>query len=89
MALEPIMNLLIPILANQLISSTSAIRIASSNALDKLIETCDNQAILQSLTSILQFGGNPKMKPVLLEKLMCNGPLLVILIRKLNLGMNL
>ena len=68
-ALDPVITLLVPVVANQMISSSGPIRKAANEAMDKLLEFTDMQLLLQSLTSILSFGANPKVKPLITEKL--------------------
>ena len=53
----------------QMVSSSPAIRKSANDGMDKLIDTVDNLLMVQSITSILQFGTNPKVKPILIEKL--------------------
>ena len=67
--MDPIVLLLVPILSTQMASSNSSIRKYSNEAFDKLLVSTDSLYLIQSMTSIIQFGTNSKVKPIVLEKL--------------------
>ncbi|RKO88966.1 armadillo-type protein [Blyttiomyces helicus] len=69
--LESVINLIMPVLTNQLAASSPQIRAATIEAIDALMDNVDNALMLQNMASIVQFGANPRVKPLLAEKLAC------------------
>jgi hypothetical protein len=61
--------ILVPILANQLLSMNESIRTAAGLAFDTCISNIDSPTMFQILASIAQFGGNYKLKAAVIEKL--------------------
>lgn len=65
--MESALPMLVPILANQLLSTSSAIKSAATNALECIVRVVDSASLYQILSSIVQFGGNFKLKNVVLD----------------------
>ncbi|KAI9095209.1 armadillo-type protein [Phlyctochytrium arcticum] len=68
-AIEPVTHLIMQTLANQLAASSVPIRTAAIQSLDALTDCTDNAIILQSMANIVQFGTNPRAKPLILERM--------------------
>ncbi|KAI9142955.1 armadillo-type protein [Paraphysoderma sedebokerense] len=66
---DPVISLLIPKLSNNLSTTNTPVRTAAIDVVDLLIAHVDLVLLIQSMGSVLQYGNNVRVKPLVIEKL--------------------